>query len=405
MNLLFTSVANFLTFEAEECLRDWRARYHVVEQMPFERVANYLRFDYARGLALVDAIVCMADTDRIVYDGARHLPTLDFPLEKALALAEDVRNLPETCTMRDGRKWRSIPFAIFSGLWDSSTWLLKRNQTHARIFTSSHSVIALNQIQDLVDQYQDRVLDDYRNLGILVRFVKGRAQIGPALRRKDRSVESEYYYAPGDRRSNKGWVTVKRDSQGLRQDVELFHMLLDKGASETEMHRFFEEHPAILMEARMGIPISHRPRFDSPENQTPDFSISPILGPLDEKLIELLELKGPRENTLTKGLHRGFTAKVKSAVDQVRDYGRYLHEPANIEAILRALGYIPDDSKKAVLIGRAPRNETDRETWAQRQSELDVQIVTYDEILETQASQIRRPYSIRFGTPRYPIQD
>jgi hypothetical protein len=93
MNLLFTAVANFLTFESQECLREWRARYHVVEQMPMERVANYLRFDYASSLALVDAIVCMADTDRIVYHGARYSPTLDFPLEKALALSEDVRNL------------------------------------------------------------------------------------------------------------------------------------------------------------------------------------------------------------------------------------------------------------------------------------------------------------------------
>ena len=65
-----------------------------------------------------------------------------------------------------------------------------------------------------------------------------------------------------DRRSNRGWVTVKRDDQGLRHDVDIFQYLLDTNAGETEMHRFFEQHPAFLMEALLGMPLSpHRPVF------------------------------------------------------------------------------------------------------------------------------------------------
>jgi len=82
---------------------------------------------------------------------------------------------------------------------------------------------------------------------------------------------------------------------------------------------------------------------------------------------------------------------VHHAVDQVRDYGSYLSKPENIEAILRSLGYVPDvpdDSKLAVLIGRSPGNEADREAWAQRQGELEVRVVTYDEILQTQVNQL-----------------
>jgi hypothetical protein len=216
-------------------------------------------------------------------------------------------------------KWRSIPFVIFCSTFNSDAGRLVREQTHAHIYSSFDPIIALDQIQKIVDEYQDRVLEDYLNLGILVRFKNGRAQIGPALKRKDPQAESEYYCAPGDRRSNKDWVTVKRDSEGLRQDVELFQMLLDRRASETEMHRFFEEHPAILMQARTGIPISHGPKFFRPKDNTPDFSFSPILGPQDDSVVELLEVKGPSEKTLTQGFHRGFTAKVHHAVDQVRD--------------------------------------------------------------------------------------
>jgi hypothetical protein len=87
----------------------------------------------------------------------------------------------------------------------------------------------------------------------------------------------------------------------------------------------------------------------------------------------------------------------------VRDYGRYLRDPANAAAILEQLGFLPDDSKLAVLIGRAP-NEYQKEVWAQRQLELDIEIVTYDQILEQQASQLTasHPYKVRYNTPGYP---
>jgi hypothetical protein len=47
------------------------------------------------------------------------------------------------------------------------------------------------------------------------------------------------------------------------------------------------------MQARMGIPISHGPRLAKPKDNTPDFSFSPILGPWDDKAVELMELKAP----------------------------------------------------------------------------------------------------------------
>jgi hypothetical protein len=83
-------------------------------------------------------------------------------------------------------------------------------------------------------------------------------------------------------------------------------------------------------------------------------------------MIGLMELKGPTEKNLTQGFHPGFTAKVHRAVDQVRDYARFLRDPANVSAILRAFGYIPDDPQLAVLIGRAPGNTADGEVWKQR---------------------------------------
>lgn len=52
MNILFTSVGNFLTLEANARLREWK-RHHIVEQMPMEGIISYLRIDPASALALV----------------------------------------------------------------------------------------------------------------------------------------------------------------------------------------------------------------------------------------------------------------------------------------------------------------------------------------------------------------
>jgi hypothetical protein len=400
-------VGDFLSFEGQAHLETWKARSQIVEQMPMEAVSSYLRFSPASALALVDAIVCMADGDLVAYYGYRRHPAFDFPVEKAVALAEDVRKLPEVCTMRDGRKWKAVPFAIFSAHHDLQNIPFSKRQVVATIYPPMDPMEGLDAIRVLVDKYHDRVLSDYENLGILVHVTNGHVQIGPALLRKRGANEGDYYHAHGDRRTHRRLVTVKRDYQGLRADISLLQELLERRANEREMHRFFEEHPAILMEARLGIPISHRPRFSSPEANTPDFSFSPILGPWNTNVVELMELKGPAETTLYKGVRRGFTAKVTRAVDQVRDYARYLRQPENYEAVVRDLGYKPDESKLAVLIGRAPTVGTEREVWEQRQRELDVKVVTYDEILATQVNQLKpsAAYTVKYGTPGYPPLD
>ena len=400
MNLIFTTAENRLTFEGQDYLEAWRARFNIVESMVIHDVANYLYFAPAHRLALVDAIVCMADSEMIAFD-SEMVPRYVDPLGEALCLARKIRDLPDTCAMSDGRKWRTVPIIIFCNMYGySSAAALMGIRCHVlRVTTAVHALISVRRI---VDEYHDQVLEDYKSSGLLVRVEYGRFQVGPALQRKNPDCETEHYYPPADRRNNKGWLTVRRDGQGLRRDLELFESLLNRNAPETEMHKFFEEHPAILTEARLGIPISHRPNFSQPSRAKPDFIMSPILGPHDGRVAEILELKGPSESIRTRGLHGGFSAKVHHAVDQVRDYDRYMGDPANVQEILRALGYIPKDSRLAVLIGRSSKNRADAEVLALRQRELDVKLVTYDEVFETQVNRVYAdpgPYRIRSSWP------
>lgn len=58
-------------------------------------------------------------------------------------------------------------------------------------------------------------------------------------------------------------------------------------------------------------------------------------------------------------------------------------------------------SSLAVLIGREPNSDEERE--AQRQSELNVTLIIYDEILAVQENKLaeRRPYKVLYGSPGY----
>jgi hypothetical protein len=383
MNILLTSTGFLEDREHKHLIQTWRDHHHIAETLPFERLMDYLIFDPSSRWGAVDTIVCKADTDP---EGIAA-----YTLQRALNLATDFRGLPESCAMRDGRKWKSIPLILISEQPYYFGYPDEISRLRVTIIRPSpYPLEILAKVRDTVDEYIKRVLEDYRDMGLLVRFEKGRAQIGPGLRKKDPEMESSYYYAPADLRNNRGWVTVMRDNEGLRADVELFQQLLEMNATETQMQRFFEENPFFLMQARLGIQIPH-PSY-AIRRWSPDFAFTSILGPRDIKDIELLEMKGPAEKLLNYHKnHPGFTSILHSAINQVRDYGRYISYPENHKKIMKQLGYIPTQSRLAVLIGRDYQDEERMEVLERRRSETpDIKIITYDKILETQADQLSR---------------
>lgn len=384
MNILLTNVGPQQDREYLHLINDFRVRHHIVEEMPYDRIEDYLRFDYASTLAAIDAIVCYAEMppEREAYG----------VLVRADKLGEALEKLPDQCAMFDGRKWKSVPFIVITSTRFYFGPIHQLQRSRAKLVDPSphNPDIVINAIRDEVDRYMHRILDDYNSMGIIVTFDRGHARIGPALHRKPTKEESDYYSPSADRRQNRRWLTVMRDDQGLRIDVELFQELIDRKATETQMQHFFEENPAFLMQARLGIPVPHI-YYENPNRWSPDFALSPILGPGQDRSIEFLELKGPSERLVNSDrLHRGFSYKVHKAIDQVRDYARFMDHPDNIQQIVRQIGYVPSHSRVAVLIGRDPETDSGKDTYARRQSEVDVKVITYDQIFQTQVDQLSK---------------
>jgi hypothetical protein len=386
MNILFTSLGYIDDLRHRSTVREWQERHHIVEAMPAERLLSYLRLTSA-SLAHIDVIVCNADTEP---DGMPKLYTLD----KAVRIANEVADLPEFIAQRDGRKWKMIPFFIIGERAFHCEQVSDLKSRHASIIPPNLPTDTLLQrIQGQVDTYYDRLLQEYDNCGMMVRIVKGRSQISPALQRKKKFEESEYYYVAADRRklARNKWLTVIRDNEGIRADVAMLEQLLNMNANEQEMQRFFEEHPAILMQARLGIPVSH-PSYASPKRDVLDFALTPILGAQDGDPVDLLELKGPDAPLLNnRRLHQGLSMALHGAIDQVRNYGRRLSDPLNAVRLIRKLGYLPSAPKLAVLIGRERKDDAENELFKlQVREQVNVSVITYDEILEGQANQVGR---------------
>ncbi len=385
MNILLTSLSFIEDRTHQNMVHAWEERHNIVEALPADRLLSYLRLSSA-GLAHIDVIVCNADTE----PGGPRL----FTLEKAVNMANEVADLPEFIAQRDGRKWKMIPFIIIGEKATYFEYVPDLKGRHACIIRPNSSTDGLlRSIQEKADTYYDRLMQEYENHGLMVRIQSGRTQISPALKRKEQDEESQYYYFPADRRKlrrNK-WLTVMRDNTGIRADVAMLEELINRNANEQEMQRFFEEHPAILMQARLGVPIAH-PSLSAPSPNTLDFAITPILGAQDGGAVDLLELKGPNAPLLNNlRLHKGLSTALHKAVDQVRDYGRLLSHPLNAIRLIKQLGYIPSSPKFAVLIGRDQADDAREEIFRRREEELiDVKVITYDEILEGQVKQIGR---------------
>ncbi len=116
MNLLYTTIDEERSLsDAEERISEWRQRNNIVESLPSERLVNYLHFEISSALALVDAVICDANVNVVSLESGKpeYAYQYTYPLLRALKLADAVRHLPEECAMRDGRKWKSIPFIAF----------------------------------------------------------------------------------------------------------------------------------------------------------------------------------------------------------------------------------------------------------------------------------------------------
>ena len=173
------------------------------------------------------------------------------------------------------------------------------------------------------------------------------------------------------------------------------------------MQQFFEENPFFLSQLRLGIQIPH-PSYRT-HRWSPDFAFTSILGASDLHDIDLLELKGPAEKCLisTRVTRDSPRCCIRRSTRSATMANSSIN-PENHRKMMRQFGYIPQSARLAVVLGR-DYDDKDKMAWVdkRRRQNADVEIITYDKILETQANQLSpiiaptmtEITSLRFGGP------
>ena len=103
MNLIVTGREN-TSIEVEQL----RNRHCAVELVPSDKLLDRLRSPFDL-LLFADVIVCFIEVD-----AAELTSPLTYPIGMVAGqrLTQEVRRLPETRAMPDGRKWKAIPIVI-----------------------------------------------------------------------------------------------------------------------------------------------------------------------------------------------------------------------------------------------------------------------------------------------------
>jgi hypothetical protein len=102
-----------------------------------------------------------------------------------------------------------------------------------------------------------------------------------------------------------------------------------------------------------------------------------------------IDLKSPEAPLLrSTRFHADFTRDVQRVVTQLRDYAEFFADPSNRSALEERFGVAPQP-RLVAIIGRLPKDNQPRYSALMRRIP-DVEITTYDEVLEFRRAQLDR---------------
>lgn len=153
-----------------------------------------------------------------------------------------------------------------------------------------------------------------------------------------------------------------------------------QNVSETDIQRFLEKHPELLL-GDLYRTLHSQLILDRGDKGAliPDFFAELTHG----RHFDLIDLKKPNEKLIvgTKN-RRGFSAAVNTAIGQLREYRDYFDDSRQRKKFYETYGLRGWKPRIAVVIGRNPQCQEYETFIRARRTVFDAEIVTYDDIIE-----------------------
>ena len=347
----------------------------------------------ARGGGRIDAVVLPAPLD------------IGIRQDEQRAIVREIRTLNERVAFRGGVRARTVPIVMHTRVVGTAQGLRAFGSppppymNDTKWYAWGEDDLAEAVIEVIGEWRQDLVNElDYVGYTVAIDGA-GRISVSHALQRRRR--ESELLAdasTPGALREAQYLILAEDflDSFGRYDEFKFLLENYERIAAaerikpETVFQRFFEQHAELIQRDAFSA-VFAKPKLRLPEAPgrfyQPDFVMKPRTGANVGTNWEILDIKLPNDPLMTPGgFHPAFSGKLTRAVQQVRDYRQYFSRNDTKDELIARFGYQPLHPRVAVLIGRRDRAEGIEH--AHGSAALDVEIITYDDIVEFEESRL-----------------
>jgi len=337
----------------------------------------------------VDAVIIEASPDSRAADAA----------VSAAKAANDVRALPEHCTMRTGYRWNATPLVIV--VRDPNVATMMRHDhklSGIAICDFQYGIDALyGAIAQQVRQHRDRVHAELDDAGCIVEYgPDGRFRLRgkSANYRKNgfaQVFETKLYHGPSDerRKQRSPWV-IAADERAVAFDLERFEWLITGAAKcEEDLQKFLTGSAYFLDAAQFElIAKPHLDRWDG-DTIIPDIVVHPYAPDGSVITPHIVELKW-FDGRMVIGAKRRweFAAPIRRGVNQARDYRESFSDERNSGEIHRIFGKPIAPPKLSVVGGMIEPSDRHKKDHAQS-FVPDVEVKAYNDLLETARERFR----------------
>lgn len=271
--------------------------------------------------------------------------------------------------------------------------------TYLDVLTTGSTEL-IEAVMHVVTSWREALVRELDYVGYVVTLDEaGLVKVGHALQRKRRESELLADEAtPGALRAAQYLILTEDFLETFNTYDELKFLIehyeniarAERIKPESVFQRFFEKNPHLILRDAFDRYWA-KPTLRIPESggrcYQPDFVLRPRAAANLGTKWEVLDLKLPDDPLLTAGsFHPAFSQKLTKAIQQLRDYRMYFNRPDAKDELFARFGYQPTHPRISVLIGRNDR--TSGLEHAQGSAALDVNVITYDEILELEERRV-----------------
>jgi hypothetical protein len=259
-----------------------------------------------------------------------------------------------------------------------------------------------NEIRSSITKWREDLLDELDYVGFsLVKTESGLLDVSPTLARKRQSGKILTEEATPRALKKGQFLLLPADLASQSAPLkELVHRVNHCRQIATErrmkpenvLQEFFDLHPHMLMRGEYD---EHFPKPELVNPQTgelryPDYILKANVGVRVRAAIEILDLKQPAEKVIVAKTHRARASKaLYDAMSQLDEYRELILSKQFAELYVQKFGVLPRNPKMAVLIGRSQSEEEVVEVQnALGERFSDVQVLTYDEIIRSEAAKL-----------------